>query len=64
VTTQKKGLGMPKPLSVLSTYFNSDPLTRKPLKEFAAEIKELSAEEKQELAVLAAADLGVELDAA
>jgi hypothetical protein len=55
---------VPKPLSVLSTYFNSDPDTRKPLKEFAAEIKELSPEEKMELATLAAADLGVELEAA
>lgn len=53
---------MPKPLSILSSYFNSDPATKKPLTEFAREIKTLSPEEKLELAELAAVDMGVPLE--
>lgn len=53
---------MPTPLAVLRTYFNTDDATKKPLKEFVEELKELDDAEKMELATLAAADLGVELD--
>ncbi len=46
------------PLKALANYFNSDPETKKPLREFSAELKELSDEEKTELATLAAAAMG------
>ena len=52
-----------KPLSCLAAYFNVGD-QKKPLKDFAAEVKELSDADKLELATLAAADMGVELDAA
>lgn len=57
-----------KPLSVLSKYFNTtdDPpgYQKVTLKEFSAEVKALSEDEKMELATLAAEDMGVELTAA
>lgn len=52
---------MPTALAVLKTYFNSDPDTKKPLKEFSAELKELDPKDKAELAQLAAQELGVEV---
>lgn len=51
---------MPTALVVLRNYFNDGP-DAKPLKAFVAELKELSPDEKAELAQLAAADMGVEL---
>lgn len=45
------------PLKALTTYFNSGP-NKKPLAEFSAELKALSADEKAELATLAAAAMG------
>lgn len=53
------------PLVVLKRYFNTkdDPAgyVPVPLKEFSAEVKELTPEDKLELATLAAKDMGVEL---
>jgi hypothetical protein len=46
-------------LKALSTYINEGE-SKKPLREFAAEIKELSYDEKEELGALAAAALGEE----
>jgi hypothetical protein len=56
-----------KSLTVLKNYFNTsnDPegYVKQPLGEFVKELKELTDEEKLELATLAAADMGVELEA-
>lgn len=51
-----------KAVAVLAKYFNSDPDTKKSLRDFAAEVKELSDADKMELATLAAAAMGVELE--
>lgn len=48
------------PLKALSTYFNTGE-NKKPLRDFAAEIKALSETEKAELATGAAKALGMEL---
>jgi hypothetical protein len=57
-----------KPLNVLKNYFNTtgDPegYVKRPLGEFVVELKALSSEEKHELATLAAAEMGVELEEA
>lgn len=57
-----------KPLSVLKKYFNTnnDPVgyTAKTLKEFSAEVKELSVNEKNELAQAAGTELGIEVELA
>lgn len=56
-----------KPLNVLRKYFNTenDPAgyVKKPLAEFSAELKELTPEDKAELAQLTADDMGLELAA-
>lgn len=44
-------------LKALSEFFNTG-ASRKPLKDFAAELKELSDSDKLELATLAAAEMG------
>lgn len=46
---------------ILALYFNSNPETKKPLREFAEELKSLSDPEKHELATLAAPLVGAEL---
>lgn len=53
-----------KPLTVLNSYFNVGPdgTKGKGLKEFKAEVDELSPAEKLELATLAAEDMGVPLE--
>lgn len=48
-------------VKILASYFNSDPETKKPLREFAEELKALSDTEKRELASLAAPLVGAEL---
>jgi hypothetical protein len=57
-----------KPLGILKTYFNSqnDPAgyVKLPLKDFATEVKALDPAEKDELVQLAAAEMGVEVEAA
>lgn len=50
-----------KPLAILKTYFGYR--EGQSIQDFAAEIKELSPEEKQELAELAAKELNVTLEA-
>lgn len=45
------------PLKALSNFFNTGE-KKKPLREFAQELKELSEDEKTELATLAAAAMG------
>ena len=45
------------PLKALAEYFNKGD-NKKPLREFAAEVKELSEDEKLELGTLAAAAMG------
>lgn len=45
-------------LKALTKYFNSDPATKKGLREFKAEIDALSPEEKTELGKLAAEAMG------
>lgn len=44
-------------LKALATFFNTGE-NKKPLKDFAAEVKELSDDEKQELGTLAAEAMG------
>ncbi len=39
-------------LKSIAGYFNSDPATKKPLREFTEEVKALTPEEKRELAEL------------
>ncbi len=39
-------------LKAIAGYFNSDPSTKKPLREFTEEVKALTPEEKRELAEL------------
>jgi hypothetical protein len=46
---------------ILAAFFNSDPETKKPLREFAEELKSLTPEDKHELATLAAPLVGAEL---
>jgi len=48
-----------KPTTILAKYFRKDGQT---LASFAAEIKELTADDKDELVTLAAVELGVEID--
>lgn len=47
-------------LKALANYFNTG-ANKKPLREFAAEVKALSDEEKAEMGMLAAAAMGQEL---
>lgn len=51
-----------KPLATLNAFFNTDPDNRKPMKEFAAEVKELDNGDKVELATLASAEMGTPLE--
>lgn len=46
---------------ILALFFNSNPENKKPLREFAEELKELNDKEKHELASLAAPLVGAEL---
>lgn len=53
---------MPKPLTILNKYFNTDPDNKKSMSEFSAEVKQLSDEDKHELATLAGQELGLEVE--
>ncbi len=50
-------------LKAIAGYFNSDPATKKPLREFTEEVKALSPEEKREMAEMIVALTGDTLPA-